>query len=1224
MQRRIPPRAIRGLLVLFLFLAAVSPLSAQQQPTSHTDILRGRVVSDSGMAVSGADVVATMAPDRRELATRTDSAGRFELRVLNGSGDYLLHVNGLGWKPWRQRVTRTGTDSILSVAVKLVAQAVALAPVTVRAERQKPSKRDMPVGGTGADEAAVAGVNGAVDPAQQGDLAAMAATLPGVNAVSGGVSVLGLAPSQNGATLNGMNFGGSDVPREARTWTHLATSTFDPARGGFSGAQTAVDLVPGNIFTFWRSHLTLDAPALQYTDPVAARLGQRYTNVQASLGSDGELVRDRYYFNVAAQGSRRLADATSLLDAGGDVLEPAGVAPDSVTRFLQLLSAAGVPLGSATASRVSTVGSVIGRLDHTPEAKRSWALTGYGKLARVDAPFAPTATATHGGSNSSAQGMLQAEHALYFGDNYLNLTKSALTLAADRTQPRLQLPDGRVLVGSDLGGGAGGFASLAFGGNAGLNVDNRAWSWETTDEVQWYNKNSRHKLKLFADSRLDGYDRMSGANRLGSYSYASLADFAANRPASYTRVLSAPDARGGEWSGVLAAGDQWRARPNLSLLFGARVEANRYTSAPALSPDVLSTFGARTDRAPNTVHVSPRLGFSWSVRKQPLNRFGFMVGPLGSRIISTTGVLRGGIGEFRQYLDPALLAGALTSTGLPGATQQLLCVGPAVPVPDWRALAGGAAEPAACADGSSAFVDTSPTVRLFDPGYDAARSWRANLGWASQLGKIAYSVDGILSLNLGQPGAVDLNFAGSPKFFLPDESGRPVYVSPSSVVSSTGAVSPLESRRFDAFGRVLSQRSDLRGLSRQLTASVWPTEGMGKYTLSLAYTLARSTTQFRGFDGLAFGDPGLRESAPGDYDIRHQFQVQAGYSLPWVNVTLFGVLASGRPFTPQVGGDINGDGIANDRAFVFDPAHAADPQLAAAMRSLLATSPGNVRACLERQLGQAAARNSCRAPWSADLRGQISLGKGFAGMGGLPNFGDRIHASLNFANPLSGLDQLLHGASHLHGWGTPALPDPVLYNVRGFDAAAQRFRYEVNPRFGDTRPSATTLRAPFRLTLDVSFDLGKPMDVQQMQRNLSPGRGGRGGQRLSAPALKQQYARNVFDVYQQILEQSDSLLLTPEQTQALKTAHAQYRTTMDSLWTDLATYLAAQPDHYDAQAVFKRQETAIDKGWEITWNERTTIKSILSPIQLRMVPQFVTMLINSEKVPKMRVYIRGG
>jgi len=1199
-------------------LLLVPPASAQQQPRVHTEILRGRVVSDSGMAVGGADVVVTMAPDRAEKGTRTDSTGQFELRFPNGTGDYLVHVSGLGWKPWRQRVTRTGPDSVLTVNVKLVPDAVALAPLSVRAERQKPRRdRGLMPANPGGGETTVAGVNGAVDPTLQGDLAAMAATVPGVNAVDGGISVLGLAPSQNNATLNGMAFGGADVPRDARTWTHVSTSSFDPARGGFSGAQVAVDLAPGNIFDFWRSHLTVDAPELQYTDPVAARVGQRFTNLQASIGSDGELVRDRYYYNASAQASRRLEDATSLLNAGSDVLQPAGVAADSAVRFLQLLSAAGVPVGSPVSSRVSTVGSFIARLDHTPDSTRAWALTAYGKLSRADAPFSPIATAAHGGSSSSAIGMLQAERSLYFGQNYLNLTRSAFTFSADRTQPLLRLPDGRVLVGSSFADGSGGFASLAFGGNGSFDLDNRAWTWETINETQWYNRNSKHKLKLYADTRLDGYDRSNAAGETGSYAYASLADFAANRPSSYSRVLNAPAATGAEWSGALALGDQWRARSNLTLLYGARLEANRYTSSPAFNPQVESAFGARTDNAPNTMNLSPRLGFTWHVHGPLQERAGYMVSNLGSRVLGVSGIVRGGIGEFRQFLPPTLLADATTSTGLPGSTERLLCVGPAVPVPDWRSLAGGAAAPATCADGSNAFVDESPGIRLFAPNYDAARSWRANLGWSSQIGKIAYSLDGIASLNLSQPGSVDLNFAGSPLFFLPDEGNRPVYVSPTSIVAGTGALSPLEARRSAAFGRVLEQTSDLRGFSRQLTVTAWPTEDFGRYWLNASYTLARSDAQFRGFDGDAFGDPALREVAPGDYDIRHQFQVQAGYGLPWVNISLFGVVASGRPFTPLVGGDVNGDGLSGDRAFVFDPAHAADPALAAGMRSLLAQAPAGVRDCLQRQLGQPAARNSCRGPWTADVRGQITLGNRFPGAGG------RVHAALNFSNTLGGLDQLLHGSANLHGWGSPALPDPVLYNVRGFDAAAQRFSYEVNPRFGDTRPSATTLRAPFRLTLDVSIDLGKSLGVQQIARNLSPGRGGK-GERISEAALQRQYARNVFDVYTMILDQSDSLLLSPAQTQELKVAHTRYRAAMDSLWKDLSTYLAALPKDYDTSEAYKRQEAAVDRGWEITWNERTTIRSILSPLQMRMIPDFVGQILSSSKVPHIRIFVRGG
>ncbi len=1208
MQRRMPTA------LAFCLLAAASAPVAAQQPTS-TDILRGRVVADSGgTPVSGADVVVVMAPDRATRAAKTDSAGRFELRFPDGAGDYLVHVELIGWQPWRKRVTRVGTDSVLSVDVRLAAKAIALAPVTVQAERPRPSRLLGLAPGTGAKEDVVAGVNAAVAPELQGDLAAMAATIPGVNAVSGGVSVLGLPPSQNNATLNGMAFGANDVPREARTWTRVSTSSFDPARGGFSGAQVAVDLVPGNTFSSRRGHLTLDAPPLQYTDPVAARLGQRFTSFQGSLGGDGELVRDRYNYNVAAQGSRRIEDATSLLNAGSDVLGPAGVATDSAARFLQILSAAGVPVtaGSLPDSRLTTTGSLIARLDHTPDANRSWALTGYGKLSSADAPFSPVATPAHGGTSSSGRAMLQAEHSLYFYRNYLNLARSALSFASDRTRPALSLPDGRVLVGSQLTGSAdptGGFASLAFGGNASLDSDIRSWTWETTDELQFYNRDSRHKIKLYADSRLDAFDQAALPNQFGTYNYASLSDLAANRPSSYSRLLSAPRATGGEWTGVLAAGDTWRHR-KFSLLFGARAEANRYTSSPDFNPALQTAFGVRNDVAPNGLHVSPRLGFSYNLSGQ--DRQGIMMNPVVTRIIGNRGVIRGGIGEFRSFQPPSLLSQASVSTGLPGASHSLLCVGPAVPDPDWHALAGGAAPPAACADGSSSFVDSAPAVRLFDPSYEAARSWRANLGWSGETHGVGVTLDGIYSLNRGQPGVVDLNFSGTPRFTLPDE-GRPVFVGASAIVPGTGAVSPLDARRSAAFGRVLGQRSDLDGFGRQLTLTLSPGSAMhGGWYASGAYTLADARAQYRGFDGGAFGDPSLRESAPSDYDIRHQLQLQAGYSTKLLNFSLFGTVSSGRPFTPLVGGDVNGDGAGGDRAFVFDPARAADPALAAGMRTLLATSSGSIRDCLQRQLNQPAQRNSCRGPWGADVRAQISLGNRFPGAGG------RLSGALNISNPLAGVDQALHGSGGLRGWGTAAAPDPVLYNVRGFDPVAQRFRYEVNPRFGDTRPSATTFRAPMRLTLDFRLDLSKSIGQQQLERSLAPGR------RLPANALKAMYSRNVLDVYQQILAESDSLLLSKEQLQALKDAQTRYRTRMDSLWSDLADYVAALPEHYDGAAALKRQEAATDKGWEITWKEGAAIKAILNPLQLRMIPDFVGMIINAKEVPHIRIFIQRG
>jgi hypothetical protein len=71
---------------------------------------------------------------------------------------------------------------------------------------------------------------------------------------------------------------------------------------------------------------------------------------------------------------------------------------------------------------------------------------------------------------------------------------------------------------------------------------------------------------------------------------------------------------------------------------------------------------------------------------------------------------------------------------------------------------------------------------------------------------------------------------------------------------------------------------------------------------------------------------------------------------------------------------------------------------------------------------------------------------------------------------LGGIDQLVHGGA-LRGWGTQAAPDPVLLVPRGFDAAGPggpRFRYDVNPRFADTRGRSTLFREPFRISMDFS------------------------------------------------------------------------------------------------------------------------------------------------------------
>jgi hypothetical protein len=180
-------------------------------------------------------VSATRAPDRAFLQATTDSTGRFAIHFTEGTGDYLIHVSAIGYKTFRQRLTRAPGDTALSIDVKLSPAVTQLAAVKVQARKERPRRTD--TDNVGADEQQQEGVFAALAPDQEGNLTALAHAIPGASARGDGLSVLGLSGSQSNTTLNGMAFGGASLPRDARVGVTVATSTYDPSRGGLRGGQ---------------------------------------------------------------------------------------------------------------------------------------------------------------------------------------------------------------------------------------------------------------------------------------------------------------------------------------------------------------------------------------------------------------------------------------------------------------------------------------------------------------------------------------------------------------------------------------------------------------------------------------------------------------------------------------------------------------------------------------------------------------------------------------------------------------------------------------------------------------------------------------------------------------------------------------------------------------------------------------------------------------------------
>ncbi len=164
------------------------------------------------------------------------------------------------------------------------------------------------------------------------------------------------------------------------------------------------------------------------------------------------------------------------------------------------------------------------------------------------------------------------------------------------------------------------------------------------------------------------------------FTYNSLADLDANRPASFTRSLSPRDRSGSSYVGAISLGDSYRRSADFQLQYGLRVDANRFDRGPTYNADLEQAFGVRNDRVPDRVYLSPRVGFSW--------RYGTaaQIGAFEGAFRGPRAIVRGGVGVFQNTPQATLIGQALDATGLASGLQQITCVGPAAPMPELVAL----------------------------------------------------------------------------------------------------------------------------------------------------------------------------------------------------------------------------------------------------------------------------------------------------------------------------------------------------------------------------------------------------------------------------------------------------------------------------------------------------------------------------------------------------------
>lgn len=1150
---------LAGLIASLCGLVGASPLVAQAG--SSVDVITGTVTDSGGQPVRGATVEAYALETQVTRRTTTNDRGRYTIFFNDGGGQYRLTVTMIGKQPFIANVTRQSDDDRIMVDVRMGDRPVVLEEIVARATRGVPGGRDAPT--PGSTERNFTAEQALRLPVDASDLAALAALVPGViitpgtDSTAAQFSIAGQGGAANNYTVDGLSFGGDALPQDAIRNTRVITNTYDVARGQFSGGMVSASTRGGSNATQGSISGNLRDYHLAFggTEDVFNR-GQ--TQQRLGFGFGGPIVRDKFFAFASFQVDRSMQPVATLSAANATTASRLGISADSVARFIALVDATGLTslAGAVDPNRNNDRYSGLMRLDWNLSDQHT--LTARGDLrlnSQEPNRIGTTQLPQVGGTTEGTGGGVQLSIFSRLGVSMTNELRAGWSSDQSTSAPFLYAPNGRVQNISELTDGAFATSVLGFGGNNGLPQETRNSGLEITEEISFFSPTAAHRYRIGALFNTQSFRQDVTSNRFGTYTYESLADLEANLPSQFTRTLSPTVREGRTNSGALFISDVWRPTSNLQLTYGGRLERSWFDGAPERNAAAEQRFGIRTDVLPVETAFTPRLGFSYSIaaaEQRGQSQRGFAPPLL---------TIRGGLGLFRGTMPSSIPGTAQAQSGLLNTESQLVCVGNAVPLPDWSAYGNDlGAIPTSCLGASTPAASGVPNITTWASDFGAARTWRGSLGLSKRFWNTwSVNLDGSYTRGVNQSASRDLNLRESPAFTLSGQDTRPVYADQAQIIAATGAI-PLAASRVDAaYGRVNEVFSALENSTTQVTAAL-STFLMRGATLNLSYSWMRSRDQGGsgggggGFGGgrgggggggstLTAGDPYAFEWARSAGSRTHNIQLNVLWPFSQsLELSAIGRITSGSYYTPTVAGDINGDGSRNDIAFIYDPTTATDPAVADGMQRLLSTLDGRARECLTSQMGRIAERNSCVGPWQPSLDLQMNWRPGM--------FNNRLAISFSTINLLGGLDELFHGADDLKGWGGFAQPNSTLLQVTGFDPSANRFTYAVNERFGATGGSATAVRSPFQVGVQMRYTIGQDR-MREMRRNFF---GGNGQQSLAQQMLAR-FDSLAPNLAREVLARKDSLVLDNRQVAALTaladSSVARTRPLLDSLRAEI-------------------------------------------------------------------------
>ena len=888
---------LRGISV-FALVCLLIPISAFAQ--SSTGSISGTITDDSG-ALPGVTVTATNTATGASRTAVSNAVGAYQLGLLI-PGNYQVEAQLEGFQPVRREkvVVNIGTDVTLNFSMKVgVAETLTVTAAAPLVESERTQVSSV------VNETSIQNL-----PTNGRNFIDFVLTTPGVvrDVRAGDISFAGQRGTLNSLVIDGANndntfFGQSlgrtgsgrapyqfsqDAVKEFQVNSNSYSAEYGRAGGAVINVVTksGTNEYDGTLFYFLRDK-RYNANDYINTIQTPKRAKSPYHFDQYGFSAGGPIVRDRHFFFANYDAQRN--------EVPNPILLPVIKNPTAD----ELRALALIQPHAADYVRKQDQDVYLLKTDHELFSNAHLSLR-YNRQEFVGKNFengSPINAEEHTGDSLVNTDTLSGVFTTTTGASFFNEVRAQYAKDREPGEANISAPETEILFS--------GGTFFRFGQNTFSPRETTIKRHQIADTASYVF--NHHTLKGGFDYSHDDILNYFPGNFAGTYRFASLADFANNRPSRFQQAFAGPGTSGPTTNPDITelglfVQDEWHVRPDLSVTAGLRYDKQSIAQPAVHNPDPeLAAAGIDTKLVPeDDNNFGPRVGFAWTPGK-------------GSTVI------RGGYGIFYGRTPAIMIGTAHSNNGI--NVQTITFTGNLIP-----------AYPAVYTSIPSGATIPKPTILVFDKDYQNPQVHQGSLGVEHAL-----TSDILVGVTYQYVKGEDLTRSADINISNPGTQTTPL-----STLDGGGSVTYKRyfGRPFNNFARIIEFQSSARSRYDGVTLDVQK-RFSHNWQARLAYTYSGvkddkpdATAVVPGTDDAKFvSDSGdfSTDYTWGDNDVRHRIVLSGVWSLSsyaerlstgWVRAlasgwSISGVASyqSGQPFTPTVSSDLNGDqNLSNDIA----------------------------------------------------------------------------------------------------------------------------------------------------------------------------------------------------------------------------------------------------------------------------------------------------------------------